>query len=340
VDNSDNKFTKQKTFWVHKDEQNYGPYDDSEIRKFIQEKRLTSEEYIYDERKSSWSQIDEIFPSHFKRFIRIIQNPIFLLLAWIINMLLIVELVSDFDVETIEFSVLGFLHVMYLVLGFVCIFIPFFFKSFLGLIVYYMYTWVGSLISTSIGWTGLILLIKFYGNDNPTGLGSWLIMAFFVLNAVLGTLYLGSLILGKIPVYIKISLGIILLVLISIVWPDFLKIILLLGAPLLGLFLIIGIFALFEKLFDSTNSATTTKDKMTKTQANLIIILLLVALGFPFLGILKPTPKWEYKIENPLDMVFSTSMNNYGDDGWELVAARRASSPLGPAYECIFKRPK
>ena len=40
---------------------------------------------------------------------------------------------------------------------------------------------------------------------------------------------------------------------------------------------------------------------MTKTQGYIIIILLLVALGFPFLGIIKPKQKWEYKVETPMD---------------------------------------
>ena len=78
--------------------------------------------------------------------------------------------------------------------------------------------------------------------------------------------------------------------------------------------------------------------KMTKLQANIIIVLILVALGFPFLGFLKPEPKWEYKVETPMDAFFTTSMNNYGDDGWELVTARRAKGALDEfGYECIFK---
>lgn len=79
---------------------------------------------------------------------------------------------------------------------------------------------------------------------------------------------------------------------------------------------------------------------MTKTQANIIIILLMALLGFPFLGFLKPTPKWEYSIESPMDAFFTTSMNGYGEKGWEVVSARRATGPLGPSYECILKRKK
>ncbi len=33
-------------------------------------------------------------------------------------------------------------------------------------------------------------------------------------------------------------------------------------------------------------------------------------------------------------------MKNIGDQGWELVFARRATSDDEYGYECIFKRPK
>jgi len=80
---------------------------------------------------------------------------------------------------------------------------------------------------------------------------------------------------------------------------------------------------------------------MTKAQGYIIIILLLVALGFPFLGIIKPKQKWEYKVETPMDAFFSTSMDSYGEEGWELVTARRAKGSLDQfGYECIFKRLK
>lgn len=50
--------------------------------------------------------------------------------------------------------------------------------------------------------------------------------------------------------------------------------------------------------------------------------------------------QWEYRIEAPDDYRFDTRMAEYGRDGWELVAARRASSGGVMAYEMIFKRPK
>lgn len=50
---------------------------------------------------------------------------------------------------------------------------------------------------------------------------------------------------------------------------------------------------------------------------------------------------WEYKIANPSDYTWDDEMKRYGDEGWELVAARRASSSLGTmGYEMIFKRRK
>lgn len=54
-----------------------------------------------------------------------------------------------------------------------------------------------------------------------------------------------------------------------------------------------------------------------------------------------PVVRWEYRIESPADLLFETSMAKYGSEGWELVAARRATSSYGPAsYEMIFKRPR
>jgi hypothetical protein len=42
-----------------------------------------------------------------------------------------------------------------------------------------------------------------------------------------------------------------------------------------------------------------------------------------------------------MDALFITSMDNYGESGWELVSARRAKGALDQyGYECIFKRLK
>ncbi|QDU39197.1 hypothetical protein Mal4_35340 [Maioricimonas rarisocia] len=83
------------------------------------------------------------------------------------------------------------------------------------------------------------------------------------------------------------------------------------------------------------------EQSMTKSQANIIIALLLIGLGFPLFGAIRPTQRWEYRIESPSDISFSDSMQALGDEGWELVFARRATSSFGGAsYEMIFKRPK
>jgi hypothetical protein len=55
--------------------------------------------------------------------------------------------------------------------------------------------------------------------------------------------------------------------------------------------------------------------------------------------------RWEYRIESVNDLSFSREINELGEEGWELVFARRASAGLDTpgakpefAYEMIFKR--
>ncbi|MBD2505157.1 hypothetical protein [Anabaena azotica] len=54
--------------------------------------------------------------------------------------------------------------------------------------------------------------------------------------------------------------------------------------------------------------------------------------------------QYEYKIESLEDVVFDTSINRLGDEGWELVFARRALAgeeySRRGIYECIFRRVK
>jgi len=74
-----------------------------------------------------------------------------------------------------------------------------------------------------------------------------------------------------------------------------------------------------------------------------LLVILTLLVGWQ---VLKPYPKWEYKIESVSDYSFSISIDNLGRDGWELVTARRATSSATPgstekpevSYEMIFKR--
>lgn len=70
---------------------------------------------------------------------------------------------------------------------------------------------------------------------------------------------------------------------------------------------------------------------------------LLLLLGFNTLaGQKTQTIVWEYKIDSVPDLSFTTTMNQMGEQGWELTFARRAQDSTTDtfSYECIFKRPK
>ena len=56
---------------------------------------------------------------------------------------------------------------------------------------------------------------------------------------------------------------------------------------------------------------------------------------------LVPRQRWEYLIVSPSDTSFETTMDKYGEAGWELVSARRATDSAGSScYEVILKRPR
>lgn len=54
-----------------------------------------------------------------------------------------------------------------------------------------------------------------------------------------------------------------------------------------------------------------------------------------------PTTRWAYAITSPADDDLKAKLTEIGAAGWELVAARRATSEYSssPSYEMIFKRP-
>lgn len=50
--------------------------------------------------------------------------------------------------------------------------------------------------------------------------------------------------------------------------------------------------------------------------------------------------RWEYTIEAPYDSSLETSLERLGNEGWELVSARRATGGVSASYEMIFRRAK
>jgi hypothetical protein len=83
---------------------------------------------------------------------------------------------------------------------------------------------------------------------------------------------------------------------------------------------------------------------VSKLQYAFVCILLLVIAGAAAAPLaLRKTvrPSFEYKIVDIADQEFDSSTKQLGDEGWEIVFARRASGEdKTMAYEIIFKRPK
>lgn len=92
---------------------------------------------------------------------------------------------------------------------------------------------------------------------------------------------------------------------------------------------------------------------MNRTQGTIVIILLIVILFALLTQIAFEKGKfqnfqvimWEYRIVSIEDFEFNEKMKKLGDEGWELIFARRALASEGfyssrPLYECIFKKPK
>jgi len=83
---------------------------------------------------------------------------------------------------------------------------------------------------------------------------------------------------------------------------------------------------------------------VSKNHAEWIIILLICILSvlvFSLFNSFSNQAKWEYKLESPEDYTFEKEMNELGDEGWELVSARRATVSYGSRdafYEIILKR--
>jgi hypothetical protein len=83
---------------------------------------------------------------------------------------------------------------------------------------------------------------------------------------------------------------------------------------------------------------------MTKTQGSFCLVLLGIIAALTVW--LARAPKWEYLADTPTDDKFAEAMHKHGQDGWELVFARRAateetilSNKPDMRYEMLFKRP-
>jgi hypothetical protein len=91
---------------------------------------------------------------------------------------------------------------------------------------------------------------------------------------------------------------------------------------------------------DAPNPA---KSALSRTHVFVIIGLLaalLVAQLFGLTSTKASTTQWDYVISPVHDGLFDVTMKRLGDNGWELIFARRATSNGTPIYEMIFKRPK
>ena len=73
------------------------------------------------------------------------------------------------------------------------------------------------------------------------------------------------------------------------------------------------------------------KDRSAFILIALVFIVMIFAANYLFYN-------WEYKVVAPSDFSLDRELNQLGEDGWELVSARRATSYSTAKYEMIFKR--
>ena len=99
-----------------------------------------------------------------------------------------------------------------------------------------------------------------------------------------------------------------------------------------------------EEIIPPSSPATASTGAISRNDVRVMIGLLAALLAAQLFGRTSTktsTTNWEYKIESPYDTSFEYALERLGNQGWELVFARRATSEFGsPKYEMIFKRPK
>lgn len=84
---------------------------------------------------------------------------------------------------------------------------------------------------------------------------------------------------------------------------------------------------------------------LRENQQSLLFLILLAIVIQPWLNRLvlpASAEGWEYTITAPSDYDFEEAMNDLGEQGWQLVFARRARDSITDRmmYECILKRKK
>ena len=77
----------------------------------------------------------------------------------------------------------------------------------------------------------------------------------------------------------------------------------------------------------STTIADAKANKLGKVTLLLVVQLLIIGIiQFASLMHSVTSRKWEYRLVTPSDYLFEATMKDLGNEGWELVNARRATS--------------
>jgi hypothetical protein len=101
--------------------------------------------------------------------------------------------------------------------------------------------------------------------------------------------------------------------------------------------------------YNTNNKIASLIDKINYKLELILFFLILTILFFTFLGFNILNPKYVYKIYSFEDYEFEKKINELGNDGWELVFARRALKTKNygyypeyyeGVYECIFRKRK
>jgi hypothetical protein len=71
-----------------------------------------------------------------------------------------------------------------------------------------------------------------------------------------------------------------------------------------------------------------------------LLFALLISQIFRLTSTTTSSTSWEYKRAGINDEYLMKRLTEWGDEGWELVTSRRASTSLGPVTDMILKRAK